>query len=187
MSIAAYKGAGQSAVPGYHGASVTQASDHRADGQRRQIEVTRDCVRIDRRLHGIAMRVAVPVQAYRGVALSLRPETDGTLTYQLNLLHKDDDLSVALDVAEDDRDIVADWRLWSRFFRLPALVERQAGVIEEADASLGGLAVGAAATLRRRSRFRSKRRPAFLKRRKVGVASGEPTVHADEREIIARG
>ena len=184
MTIAAIKGADRNAaLSGMDG--VTQAGDRRADGQRRLIEVTRDCVRIDRRLQGIAMRVAVPVQAYRGVALSLRPEADGSLTYQLDLLHKDEDLSVTLDFAEDDRDIVADWRLWSRFFRLPALVERQVGVIEEADATLGGLSLGGATPLRRAPRTRSKRRPMFLKRRKVGVTPVTPVVFAG-REIIAR-
>ena len=186
MTIAALQGADHDAVPAYHGARVTQGGDRRADGQRRQIEVTREIVRIDRRLHGIAMRVAVPVRAYRGVALSLTTGADGSLTYQLNLLHKDDDLSVTLDDAADDRDIVADWRLWSRFFRLPALVERETGVIEEAEVSLGGLATGPRNTLRRPARGRSKRRPAFLKRRKMGVAHAVPVVHADEREIVAR-
>jgi hypothetical protein len=165
---------------------VTQARDERADDRQRSISLSRDCVRIDRRVRGISMRVAVPVRAYRGVALSLRPDADGVLAYQLHLLHEDEELSVNLDSAADDRDIVADWRLWSRFFRLPALVERQAGLIEEADATLGGLLLGRQNAERRASRARFKRRPLFLQRRKPGFGAAEPFVHAGEQEIIAR-
>jgi hypothetical protein len=161
-------------------------SDPRADGQLRSVSLTRDIVRIDRRLHGIAMRVAVPVRDYRGVALALRPDPSGALSYQLHLLHRDAELSVALDEAVDDQDILADWRLWSRFFRLPALVERQTGVIEEADLTLGALLLGATPNPRRASRSVSKRRPRFLKRRKTGVLQGSVPVHAGEWEMIAR-
>ncbi len=166
--------------------AVTQGRDRRADDHQRSISLSRDCIRIDRRLQGIAMRVAVPVNAYRGVALSLRPDAEGILSYQLDLLHADDDLSVTLDSAADDRDILADWRLWSRFFRLPALVEREAGRIETADATLGALMLGDRDPARRPSRSRFKRRPLFLQRRKTGVATAMPLVHSAEREIIAR-
>ncbi len=167
-------------------ASLAAAVDTRADGYRRTVSLSRDCVRIDRRVQGIAMRVAVPVTAYRGVALTLRADADGAVEYGLHLLHRDADLSVTLDRACDDNDIVADWRLWSRFFRLPALVERHAGLIEEADLSLGGLRVGTAKTGRRPARFRSKRRPAFLGRRKPGVPRQTVLNYAGEREIVAR-
>ena len=168
------------------GSGSASAADRRADGYARTVSLSRDCIRIDRRLSGIAMRVAVPVRAYRGVTLSLLPDAAGVLRYQLHLLHRDDDLSVLLGCAGTDLDIVADWRLWSRFFRLPALVERQDGRVEEADATLGGLPVGRDVSARRRSRLRSKHRPAFLARRKAGDLALTVTVHAGEREIIAR-
>ncbi|WP_131116011.1 DUF6101 family protein [Lichenihabitans psoromatis] len=164
----------------------SQTTDRRADGQLRSVSLTRDLVRIDRSVLGIAMRVAVPVRTYRGVALSLRSSQDGALSYQLHLLHPDGELSVALDEADHDRDIVADWRLWSRFFRLPALVEREIGLIEEADAALGTVLLGEAVPERRPSRSISKRRPRFLQRRKSGVMSADPVVHGGEAELIAR-
>ena len=132
------------------------------------------------------MRIAVPVREYRGVSLSLASRDGDALAYRLHLLHRDADLSVMLDCAGDDVDILADWKLWSRFFRLPALVERQAGLVEEADLRLGGLLVGKAGPSRRAPRFRSKRRSHFLTRRKVGQPGLAAVTHAGEREIIAR-
>lgn len=162
------------------------AIDRRADGHQRTVSLSRDIVRIDRRIEGIAMRVAVPVSAYRGVALSLMGDQTGALFYQLHLLHRDQDLSVILDCAGDDANILADWRLWSRFFRLPALVERRAGLVEDADFTLGGLLVGPAGPSRRAPRFRSKRRPSFLSRRKAGDDRLAALCHVGEQEIIAR-
>ncbi len=161
-----------------------QAPDRRADGHARSVSLSRDTVRIDRTVRGIAMRVAVPVSAYEGVALTLDADAHGALAYRLQLIHADRDLSVALEEAPDDHDIVADWRLWSRFFRLPALVERQPGAIEQAEPALGALLLGRATPDRRVKR--SKRRPRFLQRRKMGRLGETPEVHAGEREIIAR-
>jgi hypothetical protein len=163
-----------------------EGTDYRADGHIRSVSLTRDMVRIDRSLQGIAMRVAVPVRAYRGVALSLQSGRDGALSYKLHLVHGDHDLSVALDEAEDDCDIFADWRLWTRFFRLPALVERQAGLIEEADPALGAVLLGQDLPARRQPRSLLQRRPRFLRRRKAGLAGGPALVHTGEREFIAR-
>ena len=168
------------------GTAFAPAIDRRADGQQRMVALSRDTVRIDRRVEGIAMRVAVPVSAYRGVALSLTTDRAGTVHYELHLLHRDEDLSVMLDCAGDDADILADWRLWSRFFRLPALVERHAGLVEEADLTLGGLLIGPAGPSRRAPRFRSKRRPSFLARRRSGDDRLSSLCHIGEREIIAR-
>lgn len=168
------------------GTVFAPAIDRRADGQQRMVALSRDTVRIDRRIEGIAMRVAVPVRAYRGVALSLTADRAGALHYQLHLLHRDQDLSVMLECAGDDADILADWRLWSRFFRLPALVERRAGLVEHADLTLGGLLIGPTGPSRRAPRFRSKRRPSFLARRKAGNGGLSALCHLGEREIIAR-
>jgi len=44
-----------------------------------------------------------------------------------------------------------------------------------------------APTWRRRRRSAvARRRPALLMRRRIGKSSGAPTMHRDEREIIAR-
>jgi Family of unknown function (DUF6101) len=163
-----------------------EGQDGRADGHVRSVSLTRDMVRIDRSVQGIAMRVAVPVRAYRGVALSLQPGFDGTVSYKLQLVHDDRDLSVALDEAEDDRDILADWQLWTRFFRLPALVERRAGLIEAADPALGPVLLGQGSAARRQPRSALKHRPRFLRRRKAGVVNESAPIHAGERELIAR-
>lgn len=162
-----------------------QPADRRADGHARSVSLSREMVRIDRTVAGVAMRVAVPVRAYRGVALTLDADASGALAYRLHLVHADRDLSIALEEAPDDRDIVADWRLWSRFFRLPALVERRSGAMEQADPALGDLLLGTGAP-DRRVKGDGKRRSRFLRRRKVGCAAGPATVHGDEREIIAR-
>lgn len=174
------------AMPSGAGRVPPQKPDLRADGQLRSVCLSRDVVRIDRRVAGMAMRVAVPVRSYQGVALGLRSGPGGALCYTLNLIHGDRDLSVVLDEAGDDHDIVADWRLWSRFFRLPALVERQAGAVEEADLSLGAVLLGEGCVDRRGARAHSKHRPRFLRRRKMGVMPAAPMVHPRETEMIAR-
>ena len=163
-----------------------QAVDQRADGQARSVFLSRDVVRIDRSVQGMRMRLAVPVRAYRGVVLMLRPDPQGVMAYGLHLIHRDSELSITLDQARDDSDILADWRLWSRFFQLPALVERESGAVVAADSNLGTLLLGGHAADRRGPRFASKRRSRFLRLRKVGVAPETPVLHIGERELIAR-
>jgi hypothetical protein len=48
------------------------------------------------------------------------------------------------------------------------------------------LKAGKSAPRRRRRNAIKNRRPRFLLRRRPGVQSADPTVHRDEREIIAR-
>jgi hypothetical protein len=127
------------------------------------------------------MHVALALSAYRGVALCLAPGRDEALIFQVRLVHPDADLTVVLEEALDDRNIIADWRLWSRVLNLPALVERTAGRYEMAE-STPDSCEGAALPRRRRL---SKTRPGFLARRRMGVAVGASAVHTGEREIIA--
>lgn len=162
---------------------ATTAPDARADRGRRDVAVSTDRVTISRRLKGIDMRLSLAVSAYRGVALCLRPGHDGRLDYQVRLVHRDQDLSVLLEDAPDDFDIVADWRLWARVLGRPTLVERQIGTYEAVSADPE--AVERSGALARRKRL-LKRRPRFLQRRKVARWPVTTTVHADEREIIAR-
>ena len=161
----------------------TTGVDLRADRGRREIAISTDRVTIRRRLQGIDMRLTLAVAAYTGVALCLRPALGGTLFYQVRLVHSDRDLSVVLDEAADDRDIVADWRLWARVLGLPALVERSVDCFEPAS----DVPAKANATLRCVRRKRAlKRRPKFLARRRMGGAVSSQPVFAGEREIIAR-
>lgn len=161
----------------------TVAPDARADRGRREIDLSAERVTIRRRLRGIDMRLSLEVSTYKGVALCLRPAEDGRLSYQVRLVHRDSDLSVLLDEAADDTDILADWRLWARVLGRPALVEREIGQFELASATPE--AVEKSGALARRARP-LKRRPRFLARRKAGRWPVEPTSHASEREIIAR-
>ena len=158
-------------------------ADPRADRGRREIAINGDHVLISRRLHGIDMRVSLAVAAYLGVALCLRPTQGETLAYQIRLVHPDDDMSVVLDEALDDRNIIADWRLWARVLCLPALVERTLGSYETTDATLDPACPGDGFDRRARP---SKTRPKFLAKRKLGDLSALGFVHEDEREIIAR-
>ena len=162
---------------------ATTATDNRADRGRREVAISADLVTIRRRLKGIDMRLSLSVSTYRGVALCLRPAQDGRLVYQVRLIHSDADLSVLLDEALDDRDIIADWRLWARVLGRPALVERENGAMESVTAEPDAAAIRGVPMRRMRP---VKRRPRFLARRKAGVWSGIPVTHGGEREIIAR-
>lgn len=155
------------------------AQDPRADGQHREILLSADAVTIRRRLNGIAMRVSVPVRAYDGVCVALRPTGSGEVGYEIRLAHRDADLSVSLAQAADDLDIWADWRSWARFFGLPALVERSDGM-EAPGPARDGAAVASAVPAKRRSR---RRRPAFITRRYT--RPGAAAVVYRKAEIIA--
>lgn len=159
------------------------AADARADRGRREIAISTDRVTIRRRLKGIGMQLCLAVSTYRGVALCLRPGPDGKLVYQIRLVHRDSDLSVLLDEAADDTDIVADWRLWARVLGRPALAERAIGEFEAISGDPEAVERSGAIARRKRP---VKRRPRFLARRKMGTPHEHPAVHADEREIIAR-
>ena len=162
---------------------ATTAPDARADRNRRDIDISTERVTIRRTLKGIDMRLSLAVSAYRGVALCLRPNCEGRLIYQVRLVHRDSDLSVLLDEAVDDQEIIADWRLWARVLGRPALVEREMGVFEAVTADPEAAERAGALTRRKRP---LKRRPRFLARRKVGAWPAAPACHGGEREIIAR-
>ncbi len=159
------------------------ATDARADRGERRVVVETDRISIARHYKGIHMRIAVPVHAFRGVALSLQPKTDGSAFYQVTLVHQDADLSVVLEEALDDRSIVADWTRWSQFFEQARLVERAPGQFEEVDNRMGGVAQGEHRAVRRTSVTR-QRRGRFLARRKTGDAGRSAVQFGGEREIV---
>lgn len=173
---------GRSPIAAHEAFFSTTAADIRADRGRRDIEISTERVTIRRRLHGIDMRLSLGLTAYRGVALCLRPGGGDRLIYQVRLIHRDHDLSVLLDEAPDDRDIIADWRLWARVLGRPALVEREVGRFEPASADPASGEEFKSIARRKRP---LKRRPRFLTRRRVGRPTVEPVLHG-EREIIAR-
>lgn len=159
------------------------AADARADRGERRVVVEHDRICIARRYQGMQMRIAVPVQAFRGVALSLQPRTDGGAFYQVTLVHDDADLSVVLEQALDDRNIFADWTRWSQYFEQARLVERAPGQFEEMDHRVGAVAQGEAQAVRRTSVTR-QRRGRFLARRKTGDAGRSAVQFGGEREIV---
>ena len=145
-----------------------RAVDARADGAVRDISFGREKIIIRRRLGGVDMKVDVPTNAYRGVVLSLVETTVGRTYYRISLAHRDPELAVVLEEAQDDRDIVAEWKAWANLLCLPKLIEREAGVLVSEELRLGVVALGRGWKLRRRGASLSKRRPRQPLRRKVG-------------------
>ncbi len=60
------------ASPASTAGEALQAGDSRADNRRRSVTLSRERVTIDRSYRGIAMRLSVPVSAYRGVCVGVR-------------------------------------------------------------------------------------------------------------------
>ncbi len=71
------------------------AADPRADGGQRRVSLAADAVAIDRRVAGVAMRLALPIDCFRGVSLSLLENGRG-LFYRVALDHADPELAVTL-------------------------------------------------------------------------------------------
>ena len=81
--------------------------------------------------------VALPANAFRGVAARAMEDPDGNVTVTLELLHNDPMLSVPLLVADDLDDVAADWRAWAEAYRLPMLLIEADGVARTLEESLG--------------------------------------------------
>jgi hypothetical protein len=157
------------------------ASDPRADGRRREVLLARERVQIARSVAGVRMEISLAASAYRGVVLRLRGIEGERFRYEIELAHRDPDLSVTLLEAVDDSEIQAEWRLWARFLSLPALVEREEGRAEPESERLGVLTI--AERKPRRRGFMARRRPRFLTRRKTGRGALGPSL-AGSREIF---
>lgn len=145
-----------------------EARDGRADGGVRRIEINRERIVVRRAVGGIRMAVNLRVSEFLGIACR---ETNDAQA--LVLVHRDPSLSVPLLVSSDDAQIEHRWQMWSDLFALPQIEEE-------------GEATREPAQRRRRRNVIKDRRPKFLVRRKAGHTSAEPTIHRDEREIIAR-
>ena len=163
------------------------ARDGGADGQIRQVELTRDRVVLRRAVRGIRMNVGVPVCEFLGVSMRVLPaEGDEPPATAVTLEHRDNGLSVPLFVSADGDDLIAVWKSWSRVLGLPLLVADSDGSLREPFQRLGGISVSAPSPRRRRRAAIKWRRSRFLMRRKPGRPSGEPVMHRGEREIIAQ-
>jgi hypothetical protein len=163
------------------------ASDARADGQMRLIELDRERVIMRRALSGMQMALCLPVSHYLGVAIRIVPpgeERDGGMAVVLE--HRDQGLGVPLFVAPDGTDVLAEWQLWGRVLGLPLLVVEADGSLREPFQRLGAVRIAKPQARRRRHGPIKKRRSHFLLRRRSGQRSETSVVHRGEREIIAR-
>jgi uncharacterized protein DUF6101 len=162
-------------------------TDTAADGRVRHVELTRERVVVRRAVHGMKMAVNLPVAAYLGVSLRMVPpqgDTPGAVWIVLE--HHDVGLSLPLFHADDNTDIMAEWKSWARVLGMPLLVTEPDGRLREAFTRIGAVRVDAPTARRRRRSALRMRRPSILLRRKVGRPLDDDAVHRDEREIIAR-
>lgn len=163
------------------------ALDVGADERLRDVELTRERVVLRRAVRGVRMAVNLPVTAFLGVALRLvRAADDAPDRATISLEHRDSALSVPLFCSANWRNAVAEWRLWARVLKLPLLVADLDGTLRDPFRRLGLVRVGTPAPRRRRRNAIKERRPSILMRRATAMFPAEPTVHRDEREIIAR-
>src|SRR6187551_1982093 len=163
------------------------ACDSSADGGVREVELGRERVQLKREVRGIAMKVAVNIREFAGVALrTLPPQGDEPAAVAVMLEHRDNGLTVPLFVSTEGDDAMAQWKSWGRVLGVPLLVDDGDGSLREPFRRIGRLAVGQPAARRRRRAAIKWRRPSILMRRKPGRPSAHPNVYRGEREIIAR-
>jgi hypothetical protein len=162
------------------------APDAAADGGERRVTLEREQVVLARRVGRVAMRIAVPLTSYRGVAVRLVPgRTEDEDRVAVVLTHPDRALDVPLFEAEEEDIVVAEWKLWGNTLGLPLLVEHQDGGMMPADVREGGFQSTARVYPRRRYALLAGRRPRFLVRRKPGEPAESPIVYRDLHEITA--
>jgi len=158
------------------------AADPRADGGKRRVSLAAHAVSIDRRVAGVAMRLALPIGCFRGVSLALLENACGFF-YRVALDHADPELQVILAESDCQSDIAPEWKAWARFFDLPRLTfspdERQV-----LDRRLGALVIGAVQP-RKRGWPLKKRRSAISARRLAGPKGRVQAVFRGEREIVS--
>ena len=163
------------------------ASDAGADQRVRLVELDRERVVMRRQVRGMRMAVNIPVASFLGVALRLvTPGEDTHPRILLSLEHRDPALCVPLADPVGD-DVIAEWQLWARIFRLPLLVCDRDGMLREPFRRLGPVRLGTRPSVRRRrGNAISKRRPSMPLRRRQARLPDAAAVHRGEWEIIAR-
>ncbi len=154
--------------------------DRRADGGSRHVRVTRGDILIARRFGGVAMMIAAPVEAYRGVGLDAHADENGEILFRLILVHRDADLDIVLAETRDSIEAQAHWMEWSTWFDLTRLAMK-----DDEWAALEPPAETRALAGRRRSAFLARRRATFLSRRKIGDQRRLIVNFADEQEIVS--
>jgi hypothetical protein len=160
------------------------APDATADGGERRITLDRSEVLVARHIGRTSMKLKLPMESFRGVAVRVLPSiVEGYDRVAIVLAHRDRALDVTLYEADHDADVVAEWRSWAHALGLPLLIEDFEGRLTEPYNRVGQLVLGMPRARRRRSFL--ARRPRFLMRRKGGGSLAEAEIR-DEREIIAR-
>jgi hypothetical protein len=159
------------------------ARDAGADGQMRQVELDRDRVVLRRAVHGMRMRIRLPVDAFVGITLV--PAQDGTAA-SITLDHADEALSVPLLEHAPIDDAALMWRAWGRVLGLSLWQRDATGDVRQVCAGRRAVLTGEDVRRRRRRSAIRKRRPSILMRRKTGRHVALSAVHRGEREIIAR-
>jgi hypothetical protein len=160
------------------------ATDERADNRSRIVEIDGDRVLLRRFVSGVEMRVRIPLEAFKGVAVRVL-DWDSADVIAITLEHPDPALTVALHRAKGFEDSAAEWQSWGRVLGLPLLIEDMDGTLRRPVEMIGALLRGKMAIRRRRKTPLRKRRPYYSARRR-GFGGIAPAVHRDEREIIAR-
>lgn len=158
-------------------------ADRACEGGQRSVVLDSERVVLARRLGPIAMKIALPVSSYRGVALRIVPAEDAANDrVSVLLAHRDRALDVELFDACDDSDVIAEWRLWATTLGLPLLIEGEGGHLIAAESRIGAVLVSRARP-RRRHALLAGRRPRFLTRRRTGIMPQVPVVHRQEENI----
>ena len=105
------------------------ARDAGADGQMRQVELDRDRVTLRRAVHGMRMKIRLPVDAFTGITL-VTPAADGD-TASIILDHSDPLLSIPLLDDADAEEATFVWKAWGRVLGLALRQRGQDGQVCE--------------------------------------------------------
>jgi hypothetical protein len=159
-------------------------ADERADGCSRIVEIDREQVILRRSVNGVVMRLRIPMEMFRGVAVRVLDWNDAEMV-SITLEHPDPALTVALHSEAGFENSAAEWQSWGRVLGLPLLIADLDGTLRRPVEMLGALMRGEIALRRRRKTPLRKRRPYFIARRRGFGAGIAPAIHRGEREIIA--
>lgn len=134
--------------------------------------------------HDIPFNIALPNQAFRGVAARAMETGPESSLITLELLHEDESLCVPLRVGHELAEIAKDWQLWSELLSLPMMIVDNDGVARSLeDSARTAVTMNEPHDRRHHSMF-AERRPRFLARRRLGNLGVRLTVGGSE--IIAR-
>lgn len=132
---------------------------------------------------GLPLNIALPVNAFSGVAARAMYTGPENVLVTLELMHHDPELCVPLFVGHDLEGIATDWQTWSDLLGLPMLIVDEDGVTRTLDESARNVIKDKSHARRHHAMF-TERRPRFLARRRMGTLGCRMVL--DGVEIIAR-